>query len=73
MNLGGVYFRPMYFTPTFSKHNGNVCGGVYLHITNRDDFNTVKTGWTILDTIRRMYPDGFEVNKPYKEGASLYA
>lgn len=69
MNLGGVYFRPMYFTPTFSKHNGNVCGGVYLHITNRDDFNTVKTGWTILDTIRRMYPDAFEVNKPYKEGA----
>lgn len=68
MKLEGVYFRPTYFTPTFSKHKDVMCGGVYLHVTNRSDFKPVKTGWAILDTIRKMYPDGFEIRKPYKEG-----
>lgn len=68
MKFKGVYFRPMYFTPTFSKHKDVICGGVFLHITNRNAFEPVKVGWAMLDTIRKMYPDGFEINKPYSEG-----
>jgi len=33
--LGGLAFRPCYFTPTFHKHAGQVCGGVEVHITDR--------------------------------------
>ncbi len=33
--LGGLAFRPCYFTPTFQKHAGLVCGGVEVHITER--------------------------------------
>lgn len=64
----GVYFRPLYFTPTFSKHAGKMCGGVQLHILDREKFTPVKVGWTMLQVIRNMYPYDFKVLPPYKEG-----
>jgi len=67
-NLEGVYFRSLYFTPTFSKHKDKVCGGVEVHVLDRNKFKPVKTGWTMLEVVRTMYPDAFEVNKPYVEG-----
>ncbi len=33
-NLPGVMFRPVYFTPTFSKHEGTLCQGVEVHVTD---------------------------------------
>lgn len=67
-NLPGVYFRPQYYTPTFSKYVGELCGGVFVHITNRETFNTVKTSWVMLNHIRTNYSEHFKVNKPYVEG-----
>jgi len=32
--IPGVSFREAYFTPTFSKHVGKVCGGVQVHVTD---------------------------------------
>lgn len=64
----GVYFRPQYFTPTFSKHKDELCGGIFLHILNREEFTPVKVGWTLLEVIRTMYPEDFKVGKPYREG-----
>lgn len=66
--LPGVYFRPQYFTPTFSKYVGELCGGVYVHITDRNTFEAVKTSWTMLYHIRTTYPEYFKINKPYVEG-----
>lgn len=66
--LPGVYFRPQYFTPTFSKYVGKLCGGVYVHITNRKTFKAVLTSWTMLYHIRTKYKDDFSINKPYVEG-----
>jgi len=66
LGLKGVYFRPLYFTPTFSKHAGVLCGGVQVHVLSRKDFQPVHTGWAMLDVIRTY--EGFEVNKPYREG-----
>jgi len=68
LNLGGVYFRPTYFTPTFSKHEKEMCGGVQVHVINRDEFLPVYTGWTMLDIIRHMYADDFKINDPYVKG-----
>ena len=64
----GVYFRPLYFTPTFSKHEKKMCGGVQLHILDRKAFPAVKVGWTMLDVIRKLYPNDFVVSKPLTEG-----
>lgn len=43
-NLPGVRFRATSFTPSFSKHEGVACGGVQLHVVDRDAFEPVTTG-----------------------------
>ncbi len=68
LNLKGIHFRPQYFTPIFSKHKDQMCGGVFLHITNRKEFEAIKTSWLLVNKIREMYPNDFQVNKPYVEG-----
>lgn len=67
-NLKGVVFRPQYFTPTFSKYQNELCGGVFLHITNRKEFETVKTSFVLLNHIRTKYKDYFKINAPYVAG-----
>ncbi len=70
LKLPGVFFRRMYFTPTFSEYVGEVCSGVQLHITNRKKFKPVKTGYAMIDVIRKLYPNNFKINKPYKAGGN---
>ena len=59
LGLPGVRFRPTWFTPTFSKHAGMLCGGVQIHITHRDEFLPVRTGLALLKTIHDDYPQDF--------------
>lgn len=61
-DLGGVIFRPTYFTPTFSKHQGELCSGVQLHVVDRLSFNPLSTAIRLLDTVIRNYQEfGFLV------------
>jgi uncharacterized protein YbbC (DUF1343 family) len=60
--LGGVAFVPVRFTPKSSKHEGEVCQGVNIAITNRDALAPVRTGLTIACTLRRLYPNAWKVN-----------
>lgn len=46
--LPGVIFRPCYFEPTFQKHARAVCGGVQLHVTDRDRFPAALAGIAVL-------------------------
>jgi uncharacterized protein YbbC (DUF1343 family) len=46
--LPGVIFRPCFFEPTFQKHAGAVCGGVQLHVTERDRFPAALAGIAVL-------------------------
>jgi len=62
--LGGVIFRPLYFTPTFNKYAGQLCGGAQIHIIDRNDFTPVKTGIAIVKTIYELYSDEFSLNSP---------
>ena len=61
LNLKGVYFRPASFTPTTSKFDSQVCNGVQVHVTDRDLFESVKVGYAMLETIRSLYPNDFQV------------
>lgn len=56
-NLPGLYFRPVYFTPTFSKFAGQPCAGVQVHITDRQTANLVEGGLALLDEVRALYPN----------------
>lgn len=62
--LPGVYFRPMYFLPTFHKHAGKLCGGVQLHVLDRDKFRPFKTGVAVLKSVCELYPGEFRWKRP---------
>ena len=68
LNLPGVYFRPQYFTPTFAKYAKELCGGVFMHVTDRKAFHSIKTSWAILRVIRENYAEHFKISAPYVEG-----
>ncbi len=56
-NLAGVEFREAYFVPTFSKHTGEVCGGVQVHLLDPDRVDPITVATHMLVTARDRYPD----------------
>lgn len=67
LGLPGVYFRQISFKPTFQKHSGQVCGGVFVHVSDRKSFKPVLTGLALAKTAYEMYPEKFEYKKtPYE-------
>lgn len=56
VGLPGVRFRPVYFTPSFSKHEGQRAGGVKIHIDDRSALSPVQIGLTTLIAAFREYP-----------------
>ncbi len=62
--LAGVIFRPAYFEPTFQKWSGVMCGGVQLHVLNRETFEPYLAGITVIKSIRSLYPDFFAWRQP---------
>ena len=65
LNLPGVIFREAWFTPTFSKYQGQRCGGCQLHVVDRGAFQPFLTSLWIIKTVREMYPDKFEFHVDY--------
>jgi len=65
LNLAGVTFREAWFTPTFSKYQGERCGGCQLHVIDREAFRPFLTSLWIIKTIMDMYPDKFEFHVDY--------
>lgn len=65
VNLPGVVFRPVYFTPRQAevKYQGRLCGGVQLHITDKQAFRPVQTGLTLLYVINELSGGKFSFNK----------
>jgi uncharacterized protein YbbC (DUF1343 family) len=62
--LPGVHFRPLYFQPTFHKFAGRTCGGIQLHVTDREAFKPVITGIAVISAIRRLWPEHFAWKEP---------
>ena len=62
--LPGVVFRPVHFQPTFHKFGGEICGGIQLHVVDRESFKPVITGVAIVSATRRLYPGHFEWKQP---------
>ena len=66
--LPGVISTPVWFTPTASKHQGKKCGGIVLHVTDQSKIRPVTVGITLLDIVRKLYPEDYAVLPPYREG-----
>ena len=66
-NFPGVAFRQTYFQPTFQKHAGVTCGGVQIHVTDREAFTPVIVGIAMIKTAYDLYSDHFEWKRdPYE-------
>ncbi|MDM5280324.1 DUF1343 domain-containing protein [Paenibacillus silvae] len=70
--LPGVHFHPIYMTPAFSKHAGEVCGGVRIFVTDEKKFRSVETGLLLLHEIAAGYAEQFEWLEPPRKGSRYF-
>jgi uncharacterized protein YbbC (DUF1343 family) len=63
LHLDGVKFRAASFTPSFSKHSGQLSHGVQVYVTDREKYQSVETGLHIVKTIHDLYGEEFSFNK----------
>lgn len=64
LGLTGVYFRACMFQPTFQKHGGVTCGGVQIHVTDREAFEPVSAGLAMVKIAFDSYHDEFRWKEP---------
>jgi len=65
--LPGVIFRPQFFKPMFQKHQNEVCGGLQIFVTDRNQFKPLLTTVALLRSIAELYPKKFKWRKePYE-------
>ncbi|MDQ3799315.1 MAG: DUF1343 domain-containing protein [Acidobacteriota bacterium] len=67
LELPGVTFRAVEFLPTFQKHADTGCGGVFIHVLDRQAFKPVMTGAAMVKTCFDLYGSEFKwKNPPYE-------
>ena len=59
LGQAGVTFVPVRFTPDYSVHKGESCGGVNIIITDRQKLKPVALGIDIARELHAMYPKQF--------------
>ena len=62
LDLPGVSFFPLQFTPNASKFENELCSGVSIVITDRKQFDSIRTGLEIALQLRRLYPQVWEID-----------
>ena len=63
VQLPGVRFLPVRFTPNASVFKDKLCAGVNIILTDRDHCNVVDIGIAIAQALHRFYPKDFDVEK----------
>lgn len=58
--LPGVRFRAAHFLPTFWKLQGTTCHGVQVYVTDREAFEPIMTGLTMIKQILEFWPEDFQ-------------
>jgi uncharacterized protein YbbC (DUF1343 family) len=64
LELGGVFFRPAVFEPTFQKHAKTACAGCQMHVLDRRAFKPVETGVALIKAFRDADPSQFAWRQP---------
>ncbi|MBN1568478.1 MAG: DUF1343 domain-containing protein [Acidobacteria bacterium] len=64
LDLPGVWFRPAYFQPTFQKWAGQMCGGIQIHVRERELYEPYLTGIAVLSAAHELYPEFFKWREP---------
>ena len=65
LHLPGVKYREVWFTPSFSKFSGKLCGGCQLHVTDRNAYQSISTVLAELAVIKELYGSRLELHAEY--------
>lgn len=60
----GAVFRPHCFQPTFDKWQGRLCGGVQLHVLDREAFRPCQAAAALIAAVRRLWSESFAWRQP---------
>ena len=63
LKKSGVTFVPIRFTPDYSVHKDESCGGVNIIITDQESLKPVALGIDIARVLYAMYPKKFPLSK----------
>ncbi|MCK5915874.1 MAG: DUF1343 domain-containing protein, partial [Deltaproteobacteria bacterium] len=55
----GLFPRPTWFTPTFDKWAGELCGGLQLHVIDLKKFSPYRFTLALLKAVIKLYPGAF--------------
>jgi uncharacterized protein YbbC (DUF1343 family) len=66
--LPGVVFKPVSFTPTFSKYAGENCNGVWVIPIDHKQFLPFRTGVALVKAVHDLHPEKFR----FHEGAPSF-
>jgi uncharacterized protein YbbC (DUF1343 family) len=66
LNLSGVRFRPIVFTPSASNHAGVECQGIQIHVTDRDALRPIEMALHLIEVTRRMSGDAWKWNPDFE-------
>jgi len=67
LELPGCVARPVTFSPTFHKHGKTLCGGVQIHVTDRNAFRPVLTYVALIALAHHQSPSDFRFRtEPYE-------
>jgi len=61
LELPGILFTPVSFTPESSKFKGETCSGVRFTITDRTKFDPLRTGLELAVQLRRLHAKQWEI------------
>src|SRR6185369_6120839 len=61
--LAGVRFVPTRFTPTSSNYANQVCHGVNILITDRNQLDGPEVGLELASALLKLYPNDYKVDK----------
>ncbi len=67
-DFAGVAFRHAFFRPTFQKWAEKTCGGLQIHVTDRNTFTPVIVGIAMIKTAYDLYTEHFQ----WKQSAYEY-
>ncbi len=63
IDLEGAILRPISFVPKFQKFANQLCGGVELHVTDRETFKPIRWSLALIYAAKQSYPKEFQWRK----------
>ncbi|MDA1273532.1 MAG: DUF1343 domain-containing protein [Verrucomicrobia bacterium] len=63
LNLSGVRFIPVRFSPKSSVFRGEICLGVNIIVIDREIFRPIDAGIAIAQTVGRLFPREFDIER----------